>query len=299
MLVKENLRQKLLNTGLFIDNAYLEDYLNLVLNYNQPRNCYTEKHHIIQVAYYKHLYKCKSREEAEKWAELDQDNACINLLYMDHCKAHWLLYFCTKSYLKQGNEKAVRYIVEIYKKLTNKNKEIIKFNDNDFKLLQSYMDSIIKDPESRYYSTDEEEILKKYYPEFGIDYCLQFFPNRSKDAVRRYVSKLKLKRTNVFWTDEEEAFLKENYPKYGIDYCMKKLNRTRLMIKCKANYMGLRVVNLKKYNRPWTESELKILQDNYEIIGPNRCVELLPMHEKTAIQKRASMLGLHYKRGKK
>jgi hypothetical protein len=288
------LKEALLSTNLFIDNDYLIEYIKLVTNYLKPEG-YTEQHHVIQVAYYKHLHKC-TREQAERYAEADPNNYVVQLSYKDHCRAHWLLYFCTTSFLKQGNEKAVRYILEVYKKLTSESKSILEFNEEDFNLLQEYMNSIIADPESRYYSDDEEKLLRQYYPEFGIDYCMQFFPNRSRDAVRRFAHKLQLKRTNVFWTAEDEEFLRINYPIYGVKYCMEKLNRTELMIKCKANYMGIKVVNLSKYNRLWTDEELDILKNNYEQFGLDRCVELLPNREKTAISKKASDLGLHHRK---
>lgn len=288
------LKEALLNTNLFIDNSYLTDYIELVSNPSSIDG-YTERHHVIQVAYYKHLYNC-GREQAERYADSDPNNFVVQLSYKDHCRAHWLLYFCTTDYLKRGNEAAVRYILEVYKKLTSKSKSAWEFNEKDFELLQEYMNSIVADPESRYYTEAEEEILRQYYPEFGLDYCMQFFPNRSKDSVARYAHKLQLKRTNVFWTPEEEEFLRINYPLYGIKYCMEKLGRTRLMVKCKANYMGLVVVNLSKYNRLWTEEELNILKNNYEQFGIEWCTERLPNREKTAVAKKASDLGLHHQR---
>lgn len=89
-------------------------------------------------------------------------------------------------------------MVEMYKKLTLNDKPIFEFNDKDFDILQNYMNSIKADPDSRYYSKAEEEFLIKNYPEHSLDYCMQFLPNRNRSAVARYVSKLKLKRTNVF-----------------------------------------------------------------------------------------------------
>lgn len=34
MIIKNVLKQKLLNTGLFLDNEYLDEYINLVLSNN-------------------------------------------------------------------------------------------------------------------------------------------------------------------------------------------------------------------------------------------------------------------------
>lgn len=80
------LKDTLLSTNLFIDNNYLADYISLVSN-STITDSYTEKHQVIQVAYYKHLYKC-NRETAEKYADTDPNNFIVQLSYRDHCKAH-------------------------------------------------------------------------------------------------------------------------------------------------------------------------------------------------------------------
>lgn len=65
-------------------------------------------------------------------------------------------------------------------------------------LLQQYMNDIILDKDSRYYSEEEESILRQYYPEFGSAYCADLLPGRTKDAISRYAAKLGLTRVNVF-----------------------------------------------------------------------------------------------------
>ena len=77
MIIKNVLKQKLLNTGLFLDNEYLDEYINLVLSNNITVG-YTEKHHILQRNYFKK-------------SNLPVDNSPDNLItlsYCDHCKAH-------------------------------------------------------------------------------------------------------------------------------------------------------------------------------------------------------------------
>lgn len=44
-MTKQELKIKLLQTNLFIDNSYLQDYLDLVNN--STIEGYTEKHHIL------------------------------------------------------------------------------------------------------------------------------------------------------------------------------------------------------------------------------------------------------------
>ena len=153
------------------------------------------------------------------------------------------------------------------------------------------MNDIVKDSDSRYWSVEELNILKKYYPEKGVEFCMKFLPNRTKDSIRREVSKLDIRCKNVFWTEEEEQFMREYYPIFGVKYCMKALNRTRLMIKCKAFNMGLQVQNVK-----WSVEEDKILRENYPKIGAKGCKVLLPNRDLDPIRKRASYFGLTYKR---
>ena len=77
MIIKNVLKQKLLNTELFLDNEYLDEYINLVLSNNITIG-YTEKHHILQRNYFKK-------------SGLPLDNSPDNLItlsYCDHCKAH-------------------------------------------------------------------------------------------------------------------------------------------------------------------------------------------------------------------
>ena len=48
------LKEKLLKTGYFIDNEYLDDYINLVVTPPNTNSLdYTEIHHILQKQYFK------------------------------------------------------------------------------------------------------------------------------------------------------------------------------------------------------------------------------------------------------
>ena len=77
MIAKNELKQKLLNTGLFLDNKYLDEYLNLMLK-NNTNVGYVEKHHILQRSYFK-----KNKLPID-----NSDSNIANLSYRDHCKAH-------------------------------------------------------------------------------------------------------------------------------------------------------------------------------------------------------------------
>lgn len=80
-------KQKLLQTGLFIDNEYLAEYTELITDYQCAPNSYTERHHIIPRCIFNYLHK-----------EIDNsDTNMVSLKYADHIKAHYLLSKCCTS----------------------------------------------------------------------------------------------------------------------------------------------------------------------------------------------------------
>lgn len=85
----ENLKQKLLNLGLVIDNEYLNKYIELIeLNKNNKKEKFkTQKHHVIPKYYYKNNN-----------LEIDNSKENIsNLFYKDHILAHYYLALCSKD----------------------------------------------------------------------------------------------------------------------------------------------------------------------------------------------------------
>lgn len=308
MIIKNVLKQKLLNTGLFLDNEYLDKYINLVLSNNITIG-YTEKHHILQRNYFKK-------------SGLPLDNSPDNLItlsYCDHCKAHWLLYFCTTDYLKKANEASIRYIVEMYKVLTGKDRNKFEFNDYDFQLLQSYMTSIVNDENSRYWTEAEVDYLKKNYCGYGtgpkcakylnkpinlvnekarllglskncpdwteaeIEILYKYYPIEgdkvylriplhSKDACRGKAKQLKIRTKNHYWTPDEISILKLNFPLVGPTGCSKLLNRNKTECKHKADRLGLIYTN--NPQKVWTDEKLKLLLENKDA-GISKLVQIL------------------------
>ena len=308
MIIKNVLKQKLLNTGLFLDNEYLDEYINLVLSNNITIG-YTEKHHILQRNYFKK-------------SGLPLDNSPDNLItlsYCDHCKAHWLLYFCTTGYLKKANEASIRYIVEMYKVLTGKDRNKFEFNDYDFQLLQSYMTSIVNDENSRYWTEAEVDYLKKNYCGYGtgpkcakylnkpinlvnekarllglskncpdwteaeIEILYKYYPIEgdkvylriplhSKDACRGKAKQLKIRTKNHYWTPDEISILKLNFPLVGPTGCSKLLNRNKTECKHKADRLGLIYTN--NPQKVWTDEKLKLLLENKDA-GISKLVQIL------------------------
>lgn len=90
------LKEKLLSTTLFIDNAFFQSYLNLIEKNisNNPQKGKTQKHHIFP--------KCFSKK-----LNLEADNSnsnLVNLQYKDHILAHYYLIYATEdSDLKSAN----------------------------------------------------------------------------------------------------------------------------------------------------------------------------------------------------
>ena len=74
------LKDKLINSGLCIDNQYLDLYTNIIVNnLNTPRIKFkTEKHHIVPKFYFKYMKMACDNSELN----------IINLYNTDHIKAH-------------------------------------------------------------------------------------------------------------------------------------------------------------------------------------------------------------------
>ena len=86
------LKTRLLDTGVFIDNEYLNKYIDLVTSCAlEDRIVYSaQRHHILPVAYFKKL-------------QLPVDNSTSNIVlleYKNHVLAHYYLTFCTVDWLR-------------------------------------------------------------------------------------------------------------------------------------------------------------------------------------------------------
>lgn len=54
MITFNTIKANLLNTQVFINNNYLDQYINLIINQDKVFNLdYSEKHHLIPVSYYR------------------------------------------------------------------------------------------------------------------------------------------------------------------------------------------------------------------------------------------------------
>ncbi len=125
-----NLKHELLGLDtLFIDNEYLDLYCSLIENRGQTTSVkgLTEKHHIIQRAYYKQY-------------NLPLNNSKANLVVLthhDHCLAHYYLCLCTKAPYTYLNEHAFIKMVKI--------KDRFEFDFNQFLLEATKYNDIYAD----------------------------------------------------------------------------------------------------------------------------------------------------------
>lgn len=96
------LKEKLLNTGYFIDNEWLDKYCGLIEdNKDIVKDKNTQKHHILQRAYYNLINQpCD-----------DNKKNLVNLKYSDHILAHYYLCLCTKNQLEKSNRTALFFML--------------------------------------------------------------------------------------------------------------------------------------------------------------------------------------------
>ena len=104
----QKIKEQLLATGAFLDNEAFSNYCQLVASNRdtKPVKGKTQKHHILPRAWFK-LYN--------KPIDNSKDNL-VNLLVVDHIKAHLYLLKATSSEdLRNASAAAVRYMCDIFK----------------------------------------------------------------------------------------------------------------------------------------------------------------------------------------
>ena len=107
---KYELKNKLIVLNNFIDNDYLDSYVELIITNSDTKKqkFKTNIHHIIPRCYYK-LHQIEVDDSKENK---------VNLLYVDHIKAHYLLMNCTVGVLKQKCFGAFYYCCNKYRNIT-------------------------------------------------------------------------------------------------------------------------------------------------------------------------------------
>lgn len=123
------LKQQVIRLGIFIDNIYLDFYLDIINNNlnREKEKDRTNKHHFIPICYYKSLINDDnlSKKEKDKLAIIkansDPNNFLVNLLYKDHILVHYYLCLCTEDNLKYR-------LANAFFRLTNRKWKYTEFN---------------------------------------------------------------------------------------------------------------------------------------------------------------------------
>lgn len=232
-------KQELLKTNYFIDNEYLDQYLELVKINSDAK--YLERHHILPKAYYR-----------LKNLKVDNTkNNIIKLSFANHCKAHWLLYFCTKDELKYANQTAFAIMIN------GLVKHIEDYTEADFTELQKLKDLLVCDSNS-FWSREDDLFLKNNFLMY-TDNELALTLNRTEIAIRARRTILWLQRFKMKdFTTEEIKYLKENYSIKSLKELSNALNRSTGSIAQKCNSIGL----YKSKNKKWTEAEIEYVKEN-------------------------------------
>lgn len=97
----------------------------------------------------------------------------------------------------------------------------------------------------------------------------------------------------IRWTSNDIEQLRRLWPMHGIR-CAELLGRTEFSVQSKASSLGLHFRGQKPprcVSKPWTQEEEERLRQLWPTVG-RHCIEQFPGRSRTAIEQRASVLGL-------
>lgn len=118
--------------------------------------------------------------------------------------------------------------------------------------------------------------------------------SRSVNAVRQKAKKLGLKLTVIdavgLWTEQEEEYVKKYYEQCQTKEIAKRLGRSALSVKKKANTLGLNAHKRMNFTR-WTEFEINYVLENYKYQGLIKTAKALNRSQ-SAVQHKARALGV-------
>ena len=132
------------------------------------------------------------------------------------------------------NKHSISKIIKVLKKSEAFKSNQIIVADETRDIVKCIRD--IKLFENIYWTEEEIEILRQYYPTEGRKCATRFYRNRD---VQSKAQELGLRFIKNLWTDEEINILKENYPQIGAKGCKELLpNRD---VQSKAQELGLKM----------------------------------------------------------
>lgn len=273
----------------FIDNSYLDDYINLILNADLISSGYREYHHLIPVVFYKEKYKLNNCKEARKIANEDTNNILVHLLYKDHCRAHYYLYFCTFGAVKYKN--AAAFIAMIHATRHHNGNELPVLSELDYDNLQLCADSIRNDPNSKYFSDGEIKFLMENVKDLGTTRCAEIL-KRPRTVISKLSASLDLVERSgpkTDWSDAEKLWLKENVKNYSRKECAEMLGKSEASIHSMEQRLGVSGSRISAVK--WTKAEDAWLLANYKKVERQGLVDYLNRSE-DAIKLRLKFLGI-------
>lgn len=218
-----NLKQKLLDTGYFIDNEWLEKYLTLVVDVPVSFS-YTEKHHIIPAS----CSKLLGKRSAD-----DSKSNLVSLTFADHCRAHFYLYHCTQGKLKKAMAVAYVTMTGDWSKLKT------ELTEEEYTVLAEAR-AELKNNSGSNWSTADIEYLKENYSKQTVAELARGL-SKTKKAVGNQITRLGLSERN--WTDDQILFLQANWLIMTATELAKQLNKTKSAINHKAYRLNLPTKN--------------------------------------------------------
>ena len=221
---------------------------------NDTADGYKELHHIF----------CKSFSKALNEKIDDSAANLVQLLFKNHCKAHWLLYKCTVGEQKQAMATAFLSMISFK---SSKTVLELGLTAADYQELQEYVTSIKMDPTLNYWTPEEEQFLLKNYPISGQRYCAEAL-NKSLTAISAKANVLGI-AMDKWWTEAEIKWLVENYAILGARACSQHLNRTYGSIVTKASELEL------TKDQTYSEQDKLFIVDNYPKYGAAYCANRL------------------------
>ncbi len=295
------LKEKLLSTEYFIDNNYLDKYIDLCNNGSKVKTTtYSELHHILQFSYFTLINNIankadrnKLRKSSIKIGTPEYNNITKNnqvyLSYYSHCLAHYYLYQCTTGKLKQDNEIA-------FCKMTDRNLQLRNCSDSEIKNLLLELDNLRNDPKSLAYKNKCIDIaVENYYAKGGYKLVqselLKLNINSTKGCIKARANKLNIRGARYIegWTDDELLVIKEKYPVGGYTLCKQYLpKRSKFAIQARAKYLNILAPGASKANASWTADEDEIIKKYYSIGGTKLCKKYLINRSEKAIKHRAN-----------
>ncbi|WP_435008055.1 hypothetical protein P12x_005324 [Tundrisphaera lichenicola] len=163
--------------------------------------------------------------------------------------------------------------------------------------------------DERYWTEEEDQILRDHYPDKGFAYCAAKLPNRSKTAIYGRVQKLGVKygdgKLRKIRTHEEyaelDAKISEIWPTLdlpagsvsGVKEVARRLNEPHWLITQRCRRLGL--TRPRKKEPPWSAAEDELMK-RVPLHDPDNCSEIFKAHgfsrTATAIMVRAKRINL-------